>query len=174
MHWGHLRLFYAATFPLNWYKMACMGDILHRLIWMKFISMLSMFVQFVTHAFSLKNYCDFNTKSYCSDVCGYHQCPQALAKICRNMGTCCSFRALAAREKYPGFILLFRLIIICCQMNHGEWILKQEGWSSHWRTSHHWKWWRLSSLQPWMLLIRIVSMRTFHFQWMSCWPTKAS
>ena len=58
-----------------------------------------------TQAFSLKNYCGFNTKSYCSDVCGYHQCPQTLVEICRNMGICFSFRAVAAREKYPGFML---------------------------------------------------------------------
>ena len=39
-----------------------------------------------TQAFSLKNDCGFNTKSYCSDVCGYHRRPQTLAEICRNMG----------------------------------------------------------------------------------------
>ena len=58
-----------------------------------------------TQAFSLKNYRSFNTKSYCSDVCGYHRCPQTLAEICRNMGICCSFRAVAARGKYMGFVL---------------------------------------------------------------------
>ena len=86
--------------------MAFTGDILHRLVWMKFIRMLSMYVQFGTQAFPLKNYCGFNTKSYSSDVCGYHWCSQTLAKICRNMGICCSSRGVATSEKYPGFILL--------------------------------------------------------------------
>ena len=34
------------------------------------------------------------------EYCG----PQTLAEICRNMDICCSFRAGATREKYPGFI----------------------------------------------------------------------
>ena len=52
------------------------------------------------------NYCGFNIEPFCSDVCGDHRRPQTLAEICRNMGICCGFRAVAAREKYPGFILL--------------------------------------------------------------------
>ena len=75
---------------------------------MKFISMLSISVCAIwdIQAFSLKNYCSFNTNSYCSDVCGYHLCSQTLVEIYRNMGICYSFRAVAAREKYPGCILL--------------------------------------------------------------------
>ena len=65
-----------------------------------------MYVQSGTQAISLKNYCGFNTNSYCSDVCGYRRCPQTLPKICRNMGICCSFRAVAAGVKYLGFMLL--------------------------------------------------------------------
>ena len=91
---------------MNWYKIACMANILHTLIWVKFVSMLPMYVQSGTQAFSLKNYCGFNTKSYCSDVCGYHRRPQTLVEICRNMGICCGFRAVAAEGKYPGFTLL--------------------------------------------------------------------
>ena len=53
-------------------------------------------------AFSLMNYCGFNIEPFCSDVCGDHRRPQTLAEICRNMGICCGFRAVAAREKYPG------------------------------------------------------------------------
>ena len=56
------------------------------------------------------NYCGFNIESFCSDVCRDHRRPQTLAEICRNIGICCGFRAVAAREKYPGFMLL--LIII--------------------------------------------------------------
>ena len=65
-----------------------------------------------TKPFSLKNHCCFNTTSYCSDVCGYPQCPQTLAEICRNMCICCGFRAVAAREIYPGFIFL--LVYMIC------------------------------------------------------------
>ena len=48
-----------------------------------------------TQALSLRNYCGFNSRSYCTDACGYHQCPQTLAEICRNMGICCGFRGVA-------------------------------------------------------------------------------
>ena len=54
------------------------------------------------------NYCGFNIEPFCSDVCGDHRRPQTLAEICRNMGIFCGFRAVAAREKYSGFILLLR------------------------------------------------------------------
>ena len=53
----------------------------------------------------LKSYCGFNTGLYCSDVCGYQRSPQTLTEICRNMSICGGFRAIAARENYPGFIL---------------------------------------------------------------------
>ena len=80
-----------------------MANILHRLIRMKFMSMLSIYVQSGTQAFLLKNYCSFNTKSYYSDVCEYH--PQILAEICID-ACCCDFSAVAARGKYAGFLLL--------------------------------------------------------------------
>ena len=51
------------------------------------------------------NNCCFNTEPFCFDVCGDHWRPQTLAEICRN-GICCGFRAVAARDKYQGFILL--------------------------------------------------------------------
>ena len=56
------------------------------------------------------NYCGFNIEPFCSDVCGNHRRPQTLAEICRNMDICCGFRAVAAREKSPGLILLWSLI----------------------------------------------------------------
>ena len=89
--WGYLTPFYAVTSPLDRYKMACITNILHRFIWMKFMSVLSMYnvsAIWDTQAFSLRNYCRFNTKSYCSDVCGYHWHSQTLAEKCRNMGIC--------------------------------------------------------------------------------------
>ena len=52
------------------------------------------------------NYSGFNREPFCSDVCGDQRRPQTLAEICRNMDSCCGFRALAAREKYPGLTLL--------------------------------------------------------------------
>ena len=35
--------------------------------------------------------------TFCSDMCGDHRSPQTLAEICRNMGICCGFRAVADR-----------------------------------------------------------------------------
>ena len=51
------------------------------------------------------HYCGFNIGTFCSDVCGDRRRPQTLAEICRNMDSCCGFRAVAAREKYPGLTL---------------------------------------------------------------------
>ena len=64
-----------------------------------------------TQAFPLKGHCGFNIKPYCSDVYEYHQCPQTLAEICKNMGVCCGFRTVAARGTYPGFRLLLSPIL---------------------------------------------------------------
>ena len=67
MRWGHPSLFDAATSLLNWYKMACTANILHRHIWAKFMNML------------------------------------------------CSSSAVAARGKYPGFMLFHvKLLIYSC------------------------------------------------------------
>ena len=49
MGWGHQSLFHAASSLLNWYKMACMTNMLHRLIWVKFMSMLSMWMHNLGH-----------------------------------------------------------------------------------------------------------------------------
>ena len=51
------------------------------------------------------NYCGFNIELFCSYVCGDHRRPQILAEICRNMGICCGFRAVATREWYREFML---------------------------------------------------------------------
>ena len=106
MHWGHPSLFYAATSLLNWYKMIWMANILHRLIWVKFMSMLSMYVQSGTnrhfHWRIIVVLTQNPTVLMFVDICGT---PKTLVEICRNMGICCSFRAVAARRKYPGFML---------------------------------------------------------------------
>ena len=52
------------------------------------------------------NYRGFNIEPFCSDVCWDHRRPQTLSEICRNMDSCCGFRAVAVREKYPGLTLL--------------------------------------------------------------------
>ena len=183
MRRGHQSLFHAATSCINWYKMARVGDIHLDEIYKHAFYLCAIWD---TQAFSLKNYCSFNTlrprqdgrhfpddilkciflnenvwisltislkcvrkvrifhhwfrqwlgadqgTSHCLsqwwlaywriyaslglneltqsptvlDVCGYHRCPQTLAEICRNMGICCGFRAVADREKYSMFILL--------------------------------------------------------------------
>ena len=111
MCWGHPSVFHAAISLLNWYKMVCIANILHRLIWVKFISMLSMYVQSETQRhFHWRIIAFFNTKFYCSDVGGYHRHPQALAEVCRNMGICCCFRAVATRGKHLGFMLFLQHI----------------------------------------------------------------
>ena len=46
-------------------------------------------------------------------MCVYQRCPQTVAEIVRNMDICCGFRAVASREKYPGFILLSAGMITC-------------------------------------------------------------
>ena len=56
--------------------------------------------------FWLINYCGVNIEPFRSDVYGDHRRPKTLVEICRNIGICCGFRAVAARGKYPGFILL--------------------------------------------------------------------
>ena len=86
--------------------MFCMRNISCRLIWMKFISMLSAFhvcAFWDAQAFWLMKDCDFNTEPFCSDVCGDHRRPQTLAERFRNMGICCGLRAVTCREKYPGY-----------------------------------------------------------------------
>ena len=81
------------------YKMVCMGDILYRLIQMRFIKLFSVHMQSGTYRhFDWLIIVVLHTEPYCSDVCGYQRCPQTLVEICRNMGICCGFRAMAARD----------------------------------------------------------------------------
>ena len=82
------------------------------------------------------NYCGFNIEPFCSDVCGDHRCPQTLAEIhvCRNMGICCGFRAVAARGKYLGFILLPSGE--CCKTSQMSTLVQVMAWCSQ-VTSHY-------------------------------------
>ena len=49
LHWGHPSLFHTTMSLLIWNKMFCMSDISCRLIWMKYINMLSVYAQSGTH-----------------------------------------------------------------------------------------------------------------------------
>ena len=49
LRWGHSSLFHTATSFFIWYKMFRVRDISYRLIWMKFINMLSVYAQSGTH-----------------------------------------------------------------------------------------------------------------------------
>ena len=100
-------------------------------------------------AFLLMNYCSFNIEPFCSDVCGDDRRPQTLAEICRIMGIWCDFRPVAAREKYPGFILLTHR---CCYFlcNHDQY-----GTSSLFMT--------FSSI--FIFLSRFLSSFEWHFLW---------
>ena len=49
LRWGHQSLFHTVISLLIWYEMFCMRDISYRLIWMKFINMLSVYAQSGTH-----------------------------------------------------------------------------------------------------------------------------
>ena len=73
------------------------------------------------------NYCSFNIEPFCSDVCGDHRRPQTLVEICRNMGICCGFRAVADREKYPGFMLLLMETMGAQSSTEFEWLALKIG-----------------------------------------------
>ena len=79
-----------------------MGDTLYRLIWMKFISPLSMYVRSGTHRHLY--WWIFVVLTQIPTVLWILQVPPN-SEICRNVGISCGFRAVAARDKYPGFIL---------------------------------------------------------------------
>ena len=50
LRWGNSSLFHTATSLLIWYKIFCVRDISHRLIWMEFINMFSVYAQSGTHS----------------------------------------------------------------------------------------------------------------------------
>ena len=85
-------------------------------------------------AFQLMNHCGFNIEPFCSDVCGDHRRPHTLAEICRNMDSRCGFRAVAAREKYPGLTLLkgTGTFINPCHVRPGLFKLQLQAWSMSW------------------------------------------
>ena len=49
LRWGHPSLLYTAKSLLIWYKMFCMRDISYRLMWMKFLNILSVYAHSGTH-----------------------------------------------------------------------------------------------------------------------------
>ena len=50
LRWGHPSLFHTATYHFIWYKMFCVRDISHRLTWIEFISMFSMYAKSGMHS----------------------------------------------------------------------------------------------------------------------------
>ena len=50
LRWGHPSLFHTATSLLIWYKMFRMREISYKLVWMKFINLLSLYAQSGTHS----------------------------------------------------------------------------------------------------------------------------
>ena len=49
LRWGHPSLFHTVTSLLIWYNIFCMRDTSYRLIWIKFINMLSVYAQSGAH-----------------------------------------------------------------------------------------------------------------------------
>ena len=99
---GHPSLFHTAIFHLNWYKMACMANILYRVIWEKCMSMLSMYVQSGMHR-------HFHWKV----IAVLTQNPTVLMFVDvtgASMGICCGFRTVAAGGNYPGFMLFHKTL----------------------------------------------------------------
>ena len=103
--WGRPSLFHTATSLLIRYKMLCMREISYRLIWTKFINMLSVCAQCGMHRrFNWWIIVVFNIEPFYSDVCGDYRRPQTLAEICRIIGIYCGFKSVAAGVKYPGLM----------------------------------------------------------------------
>ena len=71
-------------------------------LWICFSSMCNLGYQ----ALSLKMYCCFNKEPLCFYVWVYSRRPQTLAVICRNMGICDVFRAVATGENLSRFYLI--------------------------------------------------------------------
>ena len=72
MRWSHPSLFH---------RVPCRGYISHRLIWMKSITCFLRMCYLVRTGIFIVELFPFIAKPYCSDICGYHKCPQTLAEI---------------------------------------------------------------------------------------------
>ena len=72
MRWSHPSLFH---------RVPCRGYISHRLIWMKSITCFLRMCYLVRTGIFIVELFPFIAKPYCSDICGYHRCPQTLAEI---------------------------------------------------------------------------------------------
>ena len=124
MRWGHSSLFHAATSLLSWYKIFCMGDILYKLIWMKFINILSMYVQ---------SGMQMHFNWWIIEVLTQNPSVMMSEEICRNMGICCGFRTVATREKYLGSILFSNALKWLL-----SWVLLPVTWTNvDWDLWHH-------------------------------------
>ena len=94
-------------------KMARMANISNRLICVKFISMLSMYVQFGTHRhFHWRIIVVLTQNPTVLMFVDITSTPQTLAEICRNRGVCWGFRAVATRGKKSGVYAITQLHLV--------------------------------------------------------------
>ena len=97
-----IRVFHAATSILSWYKMVFIRDTVYRLMWMKFVNMLSVSVQSGT-----RRYFDW----WIIPVLTQNPTVMMLGDINSvpkyvETWVFFVFQAVATRQKNPGFILL--------------------------------------------------------------------
>ena len=105
---GASKSLHAVTSLLNWYKIVCMGDLSQGLVLIKkkYEHIFHSWAIWNTQVCWLKRYCGFNRELFFFNVCKCPRSPQTLAAICRSIDIYGGFRAVAAREKYPGFIFV--------------------------------------------------------------------
>ena len=104
IEWERPRLFHAAISLINRLDLVWMWDLSYRIIWIKFAKMLFVYVKCGTHRLIHWRIIVFLTQN--PNVFMIVDINDALVVMCRNIGICCSFRAVAALEKHAVFILL--------------------------------------------------------------------
>ena len=175
---GASKSLHAVTSLLNWYKMVCMGDLSQGLVLIKKnTSIYFIHEQYGTQVCWLKRYCGFNRELFFFNVCKCPRSPQTLASICRSIDIYGGFRAVAAREKYPGFIFVVaidgELEILNCwyfgeilpfyKRTNRRYSTETE-MSSFWWNFHHWLHWKLSKWQLPVQPVMKISSKWRHFR----------
>ena len=112
--WGHLC--HAAIYLLNWYKMACMANYIEsfgRNLSACFLCMCNLGRTGIFTEELLR----FQHKILLYWCLWMSPAPpnSNKAEMCRNIGICCSFRAVTARGKHPGFVLFFTMYFEECK-----------------------------------------------------------
>ena len=105
MHWGCPSLFHTAASHFIWYKVASVeiflfGSKLQLQLHTFYVCTIQ-----DTQAFWLKNDCGLSIEPCWFDKWGHRRCHQTLSAICRNMGICGGFRAVAW-EKTSGCCMI--------------------------------------------------------------------